>query len=156
MVRGRSSRFSGRPGGGWLLDFSFAAAAILGAALASTDPVLLRGVLKGEFLTAPVRQTLRLESGLNDAVLLPVVLIGMVFLDDRSLGESDWGSFGLSLFLLGPVAGMAVGFLAVSALVMMRNRFGVRRDYESIYSLEVVFAGGHPRCPDGTILSREQ
>lgn len=124
----------------WLLDLPFAAAAILGAALASTDPVLLRGVLKGEFLPAPVRQALRLESGLNDAVLLPVVLVGMVFLGDRSLGASDWGSFGLSLFLLGPVAGMAVGFLAVSALVMMRNRFGVRRDYESIYSLGVVFA----------------
>ncbi|MDC4225177.1 MAG: cation:proton antiporter [Candidatus Manganitrophus sp.] len=123
-----------------LLDLPFAAAAILGAALASTDPVLLRGVLKGEFLPAPVRQALRLESGLNDAVLLPVVLIGMVFLGDRSLAVSDWGSFGLSLFLLGPGVGMAVGFLAVSALVMMRNRFGVRRDYESIYSLGVVFA----------------
>lgn len=126
---------------GWgLLDLSLPAAGIIGAALASTDPVLLRGVLKGEFLPAPVRQALRLESGLNDAVLLPVVLVGMVFLGNRSLDASEWGSFGLSLFLLGPGVGMAVGFLAVSALVMMRNRFGVRRDYESIYSLGVVFA----------------
>jgi NhaP-type Na+/H+ or K+/H+ antiporter/rhodanese-related sulfurtransferase len=126
---------------GWrLLDLPFAAAAILGAALASTDPVLLRGVLKGEYLPGPVRQALRLESGLNDAVLLPVVLIGMGFLGNGSLAASNWGSFGLSLFLLGPGAGAAVGFLAVSALLMMRNRFGVRRDYESIYSLGVVFA----------------
>lgn len=124
----------------WLLDLPFAAAAILGAALASTDPVLLRGVLKGEYLPGPVRQALRLESGLNDAVLLPVVLIGMVFLGENTLAASDWGSFALSLFLLGPGAGIAVGFLAVSALVMMRNRFGIRRDYESIYSLGVVFA----------------
>jgi len=126
--------------GRWLLDLPLAAASILGAALASTDPVLLRGVLKGEFLPAPVRQALRLESGLNDAVLLPVVLVGMVFLRDGAFAASDWGSFALSLFLLGPGAGMAVGFLAVSALVMMRNRFGIRRDYESIYSLGVVFA----------------
>ncbi|TAJ99286.1 MAG: hypothetical protein EPO39_16840 [Candidatus Manganitrophaceae bacterium] len=126
---------------GWrLLDLSPAAAAILGAALASTDPVLLRGALKGERLPASVRQALRLESGLNDAVLLPVVLIGMTFLENGSLGASDWSRFGLSLFLLGPGAGAAVGFMAVSALVMMRNRFGVRRDYESFYSLGVVFA----------------
>lgn len=126
---------------GWrLLDLSPAAAAILGAALASTDPVLLRGALKGERLPASVRQALRLESGLNDAVLLPVVLIGMTLLEDGSWGASDWSRFGLSLFLLGPGAGAAVGFMAVSALVMMRNRFGVRRDYESFYSLGVVFA----------------
>ena len=123
-----------------LLDIPLASASILGAALASTDPVLLRGVLKGERLPGSVRQALRLESGLNDAVLLPVVLIGMIFLGNGSLVGSDWARFGLSLFLLGPGAGIAVGFLAVSALVMMRRRFGVRRDYESLYSLGVVFA----------------
>jgi NhaP-type Na+/H+ or K+/H+ antiporter/rhodanese-related sulfurtransferase len=125
---------------GWLLEIPFAAAAILGASLASTDPVLLRGVLKGEILPGPVRHALRLESGLNDVVLLPVVLIAMAFLGESRLAALDWGRFGLSLFLLGPAAGAAVGFLAVSALVMMRGRFGVRRDYESFYSLGVVFA----------------
>lgn len=123
-----------------LLDLPPAAAAILGAALASTDPVLLRGVLKGNRLPGTAREALRLESGLNDAVLLPVVLIGMVFLGDGNLAASGWSRFGLSLLVLGPGAGMAVGFLAVSALVMMRRRFGVRRDYESLYSLGVVFA----------------
>ncbi len=126
--------------GGWMLHLSPASAAILGASLASTDPVLLRGVLRGEHLPAAVRQALRLESGLNDAVLLPVVLVGMVFLGDGSVVASDWVHLGLSLFLLGPGAGAAIGFLAVSALVMMRRRLGIRRDYESLYSLGVVFA----------------
>ena len=126
---------------GWLLlGLPPAAAAVLGAALASTDPVLLRGVLRGERLPDPVRHALRLESGLNDVVLLPIVLVGMVLWGNGDLAPSDWGRFGLSLFLLGPGAGAAVGFLAVSALIMMRNKFGVRRDYESFYSLGVVFA----------------
>ncbi|MBI3802448.1 MAG: cation:proton antiporter [Nitrospirae bacterium] len=124
----------------WLLGLSPAASAILGAALASTDPVLLRGVIKGERLPISVRQALRLESGLNDVVLLPIVLIGMMFLGNESLGPSGWSHFGLSLLVLGPGVGAAVGLLAVSALVMMRGRFGVRRDYESFYSLGVVFA----------------
>ncbi|MEO5574102.1 MAG: cation:proton antiporter [Gammaproteobacteria bacterium] len=127
--------------GWWLLDLSPAAAAILGAALASTDPVLLRGLLRGRSLPSPVRQALRLESGLNDAVLLPVVLVAMVFLgNNSSMQIADWVRMSLDLFLLGPGAGVAVGLLAVATLDLVRRRIGVRRDYESLYSLGVVFA----------------
>ena len=34
---------------------------------------------------------------------------------------------------------IAVGFVAVSALSFLRSRTGIRRDYESIYSLGVAF-----------------
>ena len=56
--------------GYWLLDLQPAAAAILGAAVASTDPVLLKGLLRRRDLPAAARHALRLESGLNDIVLL--------------------------------------------------------------------------------------
>src|SRR5688500_18991557 len=52
-----------------LLGVSGMGAAMLGAALASTDPVLLRAVLRNPRVPEPVRLGLRLESGLNDAVL---------------------------------------------------------------------------------------
>jgi NhaP-type Na+/H+ or K+/H+ antiporter len=127
---------------GWqLLGLSPAAAAILGAALASTDPVMLRGFLRRRGLPEPVRLALRLESGLNDAVLLPVVLIAMSFLGHSGLpSQSEWARIALDLFLLGPGAGIAVGLLAIAALEMIRSKTGVRRDYESIYSLGVAFA----------------
>jgi NhaP-type Na+/H+ or K+/H+ antiporter len=122
---------------GWaLLDLSPAAAAILGAALASTDPVLLRGLTRRSDIHPEARLALRLESGLNDVVLLPIVLIAEGFLGN---GTARWGKTLLSVGLLGPLAGVAVGFIAVSALNLMRKRFGVRRDYESIYSLGVAF-----------------
>jgi NhaP-type Na+/H+ or K+/H+ antiporter len=127
---------------GWgLLGLSPAAAAILGAALASTDPVLLRGLLRRRDLPGAVRQALRLESGMNDAVLLPVVIVAMAFIARGSaVGGTNWVRLGIELFLLGPGAGVAVGLLAVAALDMIRRRSGVRRDYESIYSLGVAFA----------------
>ena len=127
---------------GWLLlGLPVAAAAILGAALASTDPVMLRGLLRRPGLPEPVRLALRLESGLNDAVLLPVVLVAMPFLVQSGLpSQTDWARIGLDLFLLGPGAGIAVGLLAIAALEMIRRKTGVRRDYESIYSLGVAFA----------------
>ena len=126
---------------GWLLlDLSIAAAAILGAALASTDPVMLRGLLRRPGLPEPVRLALRLESGLNDAVLLPIILVAIPFLgQEGSLSRTEWARIGLDLFLLGPGAGIAVGLLAIAALEMIRRKTGVRRDYESIYSLGVAF-----------------
>jgi sodium/hydrogen antiporter len=127
---------------GWLLlGLPLAAAAILGAALASTDPVMLRGLLRRPGLPGPVRLALRLESGLNDAVLLPVVLLAMPFLGHGGFpSQTEWARLGLDLFLLGPGAGIAVGLLAIAALEMIRRKTGVRRDYESIYSLGVAFA----------------
>jgi NhaP-type Na+/H+ or K+/H+ antiporter len=124
----------------WLLGLPPAAAAILGAALASTDPVMLRGFLRRPGLSAPVRLALRLESGLNDVVLLPVVLVAMPFLAQKeTLDGIEWARIGLDLFLLGPGAGVAVGLLGVAALEMIRRKTGVRRDYESLYSLGVAF-----------------
>jgi len=56
------------------------------------------------------------------------------------LSQTEWARIGLDLFLLGPGAGIAVGLLAIGALEMIRRKTGVRRDYESIYSLGVAFA----------------
>jgi NhaP-type Na+/H+ or K+/H+ antiporter len=124
----------------WLLDFSIPAATVLGAALASTDPVLLRGLLRGGDIPPTARQALSLESGMNDAVLLPVVLIAMVFLGEaHARGLQDWAKFGIALVLLGPGAGVLVGMIAVTALDRARRSFGVRRDYESLFALGVAF-----------------
>ena len=127
--------------GFWLLDLAPAAAAILGAAVASTDPVLLKGLLRRRDLPAAARHALRLESGLNDVVLLPIVLVAMAFLGSGlPSGDGGFARLALELFLLGPGAGVAVGLLALGALELARRRIGVRRDYESLYSLGVAFA----------------
>jgi len=126
--------------GWWLLDLSIAAAAILGSALASSDPVLLRGLLRRRDIPTDARHALQLESGLNDAVLLPVVLIAMAFLNPGSAPDSTAiAKFGLNLFILGPGAGILIGLLGVAALDLVRKRIGVRRDYESLYSLGIAF-----------------
>ncbi len=125
----------------YLLGLSWPLAAILAAAIASTDPVLLRGVLKRPALHSGVRQALRLESGLNDVVLLPVVLVAMALLGhSEPFTRGDWGRLALDILLLSPAAGVAVGFAGVKALDFARQRMGVRRDYESIYSLGLAFA----------------
>ena len=121
-----------------LLGFAPAPAAILGAALASTDPVVMRGLLRGGDVPAAARQVLSLESGLNDIAVLPVVLVAMQFL--RGPGsEPPLGRMALELFLLGPGAGVVIGFTGVAVLDQVRRKVAVRRDYESLYALGVAF-----------------
>ena len=123
----------------WLLGISPASAAILGAALASTDPVLLRSLLRRRDISSLTRQALQLESGLNDVVLLPIVVVAISLTGHHVHSSGGFAKMGLGLFILGPGAGIAIGLLGVAALDLIRKRIGVRRDYESLYSLGVAF-----------------
>jgi sodium/hydrogen antiporter len=123
-----------------LLGLHPALATILGAALSSTDPVLLRGFLKRPELEPSVRQALRLESGMNDAVLLPFVLVAIAMYTSGGLGTEEWASLAVDMLILSPGIGALVAVTAVGMLEFVRRRTGVRRDYESIYSLGIAFA----------------
>ena len=129
-----------------LLDVSGPAAAILGAALASTDPVLLRTVLRSKALPDAPRLALRLETGMNDVLLLPIVILSMLLLPGghpnvaSSVASSNTvGHSLLGLFVLGPALGALVGWVGISALAFVRSRTGLRRDYESLYALGLAF-----------------
>jgi NhaP-type Na+/H+ or K+/H+ antiporter len=123
-----------------LLGLPWPAAAILGAALASTDPVLLRTLIRHPGMPSSAKVALRLESGMNDVILLPIVVLCMLLL--RPGGTPAWeiGSRSVGLFLLGPMLGVFAGWVAITLLDQVRRRAGVRRDYESLYALGVAFS----------------
>jgi len=124
----------------YLVGLSWAAAAIVGASLASTDPVLLRGLIRRPDVPAQGKLALRLESGMNDVVLLPIVVLSMLFLNDPAAGEhATAGRLTLGLRVLGPAAGVLAGLIGITLLDRVRKKVGVRRDYESLYALGVAF-----------------
>src|SRR5215204_2717658 len=124
----------------FMLGLHWAAASIIGASLASTDPVLLRGLLRRKEVPAQARIGLRLESGMNDVVLLPIVVLSMMFLRPPA-AEEHLGSarLALGLLVLGPGAGVLIGLIGITLLDRVRKKVGVRRDYESLYALGVAF-----------------
>jgi sodium/hydrogen antiporter len=125
----------------WLLHIPVVLAAMLGAALASTDPVLLRGIIRSPQLSSPVRQALRIEGGLNDVVLLPIIIVAIAAATQHTqVNGAGWSKLALQMVILSPAAGIIVALCAIGALDLVRRRLGVRRDYESIYSLGVAFA----------------
>jgi NhaP-type Na+/H+ or K+/H+ antiporter len=119
----------------YVLRWPWPQAAITGAALASTDPVLLRSLLRHPRLPRSVRSALRIEAGMNDAVLLPIVALAILALGDMSGGVLSRRV--LSLFVLGPGLGLLCGWMAIAMLMQVRTRWSVRRDYESLYALGI-------------------
>jgi NhaP-type Na+/H+ or K+/H+ antiporter len=127
--------------GYWILQLSFPMAAILGAAIASTDPVLLRSVLRSPALSTTARLALRLESGMNDVVLLPIVVISILALQSgTSMPGLELGKHLIGLFILGPALGALIGWAGIMMLATVRDKIGVRRDYESMYALGLCVA----------------
>ncbi|MFH0241292.1 cation:proton antiporter [Streptomyces sp. HK10] len=98
-----------------VLGVGLGAAALLGAALCPTDPVLASSVVTGEpaekTITARTRQLLSLESGANDGLALPLVLAAVAIAGTLSGGdallESLWQVLGA--VVLGAVAGVLGG-----------------------------------------------
>jgi NhaP-type Na+/H+ or K+/H+ antiporter len=123
-----------------LLDLPPAQSAMLGAALASTDPVMLRSLVRRSSLPASAREALRIEGGINDVILLPIVVLSILAVSAPSGDRnSDMVRHAIGLFLLGPGLGALVGYVAITLLDRVRTRVGVRRDYESLYALGVAF-----------------
>jgi NhaP-type Na+/H+ or K+/H+ antiporter len=115
-------------------------AAMLGAALASTDPVMLRSLTRRTSLPAVARAGLRLEGGINDVVLLPIIVLSVLALGAPTGGLTiELVRHAVGLFLLGPLLGALVGYVAITLLEQVRSRVSVRRDYESLYALGVAF-----------------
>ncbi|MBA3580432.1 MAG: cation:proton antiporter [Gemmatimonadaceae bacterium] len=126
----------------FVLGLPLAASLLLGAALGSTDPVMMRGLLRQQNVPQAASFALRVESGLNDLVVLPIVLLAMAFMaGGGALAGGEVFSVSARIFLVGPAVGAAVGFLAVRVLEGVRGRFGMRRDYEALYVIGVAFSG---------------
>ena len=87
-------------------------ALLLGVVLAPTDAALAEPVLEAETVPARVRQTLNVESGLNDGLAVPFLLIALAIIDSEE-GASLGASIGLfvSQLGLGILGGLVMGWL---------------------------------------------
>src|SRR4029079_13056550 len=128
-------------GAAWLLvDTTLTQSLLLGAILASTDPVVLRDVLRDERIPRSVRRALGVEAGTNDIVVLPIVLILIAVLLAKGDSLLGWLSFGARLLLLSPLVGLAVGGGGAWLMGKADARFGIRREHQALYGIGLVLA----------------
>ncbi len=96
-------------------EFSLFEAALLGAILAPTDAALGQAVVSSESVPLKIRQTLTVESGLNDGISVPFVLFFAACASGHILGEgrssTEWMEFVGMQILVSPLIGAAIGLL---------------------------------------------
>lgn len=106
--------------GHWVAGLPWEAALVLGAVLAPTDPVFASALVGREDVPGRVRHMLNIESGLNDGLALPAVLV----LAGAAGGTPEgWSTEPVTLIgeaALGVVLGIAIP-LAVLLLLRLPN-----------------------------------
>ncbi|WP_295812709.1 cation:proton antiporter, partial [uncultured Nitratireductor sp.] len=92
-------------------------ALVLAIVLTPTDAALAQPVFGNESLPEIEREALDVESGLNDGLCLPLLLIALALAADTGGGEGMAGhaTFFLKQVVLGPLVGLAVGYLGALA-----------------------------------------
>ena len=116
-------------------------AALLAAILAPTDAALGQAVVSNRLVPVRIRQALNVESGLNDGIALPFILI-FAALASAMHAESDaaeWLLFGTKQVVLGPLAGIAVGYVGAKLVSSCYRTQWMSESAEGMIALGLAF-----------------
>lgn len=123
---------------GWLLlpGWPLAVVALIAAILVPTDAALGQPVVSNPVVPERSRRALTVESGLNDGMALPLVLLmaALVAVETDAPG-GGWLWFGLKQITLGPLAGVFVGSVGGWVLTRAKERGTTSDVYEGIAAL---------------------
>ena len=116
----------------WLVGLGWAPSLLIGAILSPTDPVFASALVGNDKVPARLRQLLNVESGVNDGLALPFVIVFLAVAsgsDDLHLGE-----LGLEI-----VAGLAIGVVIPVAAILLERApfFSASRSYEPLNGLAI-------------------
>jgi NhaP-type Na+/H+ or K+/H+ antiporter len=96
----------------WFVMLPWTESMLVGAALSPTDPIFAAAIVGREEVSIRVRRLLNVESGFNDGLALPAVMILLGQVSGHSVGyrESAWS------LMAGIAIGVAVPWLVIMAL----------------------------------------
>lgn len=129
LVLGTVAAFPFLPG------LPLAAVALVAAVLAPTDPALVQVVITNPAVPERVRRTLSVESGLNDGLALPAVLLLASLAAAAEGEEPNWLLFGAKQILLGPVVGVVLGHVGGRVLLYAQEHQWTSDAFEGIGAL---------------------
>jgi len=116
--------------------------AMMAIILSPTDAALGLAVVTSEIVPLRIRQTINVESGLNDGIAFPPLLICIAVLSGASTGESGfsyWGIFILKQFLYGPLIGGLVGWIGGYLVETSSKRGWMNHTFQRLASIAIAF-----------------
>lgn len=127
-------------------DMNLWQACLLGAILAPTDAALGQAVVTNERVPLRIRQALNVESGINDGLAFPALLVFMslVGVAEETRGFGDWLVFIAKQLVLGPAAGVVVGLVGGTLVEIAVQRRWMNHVFVqiSVLSLALLAFGG--------------
>ncbi len=118
---------------------TFWEAAVLAVILSPTDASLGQAVVTNPRVPVRIRQTLNVESGLNDGIAMPFLLLALnlAIAEESSLGQSHFLGRALTLIVLGLVVGLIVGFLSGRFIEWGQRSGWMSKEFQKFSSLTV-------------------
>ena len=125
-------------------DQPWALALLVAAILTPTDAALGQSVVTSPSVPKRIGQSINVESGLNDGLALPVVLIAAILAAGAMGVEGDdvpenIAAFTLLQITLGPVVGVSIAFGAARLLDVAVERKAITLVAQGLYFLVVAF-----------------
>ena len=122
----------------------WALALLVAAILTPTDAALGQAVVSREDVPEKIRQGINVESGLNDGLALPVVIIAALLAVEMAGKSAEMApenivTFAMLQVILGPVAGIVIGFAFAKMLDFAINRKLATTVFQGIYFLGTAF-----------------
>ncbi|WP_417415555.1 cation:proton antiporter [Hoeflea sp.] len=128
----------------WLIspEGGIAMALLTAAVLTPTDAALGQSVVTSANVPEKLSETINVESGLNDGLVLPFVLLGAI-LASAGMAGADTGGLALNAVLqivLGPLAGIVTGWVVARLMDVAQARRLIAASAEGVVFLAAAFA----------------
>ena len=82
-----------------------------------------------------VRQVLKFETGTNDIIVLPVILVLISVASASAGGAAQWTVFMLKLLVLEPVIGFATGGVGSWLMNEIDASLSIREEHRALYGV---------------------
>ena len=115
---------------------SLLAIVLMALILSPTDAALGQAVVKSEYIPLRIRQSISVESGLNDGIALPPILVCLVLLGaEAGSYEGGWLGFVIRQVTLGPLVGLAVGWVGGWLIQSMADKGWMEETFQRLSAL---------------------
>lgn len=112
-------------------------AAVLATAVAPTDAALAHPVVTNRSVPMQIRQAISVESGLNDGLCLPLflMLLCAARAAEHPASSSYWIGFAAMQVILGPLVGIAMGYVGGKLIELSRSRQWISHSFLDLVTL---------------------
>ncbi|MEM9027237.1 MAG: cation:proton antiporter [Pseudomonadota bacterium] len=124
----------------FLSDWPLVAIVLVAAILAPTDAALGQAVVTNPIVPDRARRALTVESGLNDGLALPVILLFASLTASAVPGATTWALFAAKQLILGPAVGLVIGVVGGVVLLWAKAAETTSEAFEGVGAIAMAGA----------------